>query len=173
MSGGADEGAGGVAAGSAVLTEGNSFLVELEQSFVVPDINPQLEFTFTDLNFDATDPDFINDAFEASLVDDRGNPLVHTIGVGRDAFFNITEGEPPALGTETSLNAGVIQTVSVDLSDVPAGTNATLNFRLVNNDSDTQTSVRILDVFLPGNTDDPPQISAALASDTAPSGTGK
>jgi YbbR domain-containing protein len=43
------------------------------------------------LNFDTTDPDSINDAFEVALVDAQGNSLIHTIQPNRDAFFNITE----------------------------------------------------------------------------------
>ena len=168
--GGTDEGSGSVVPGSALLTEGDSFVVGLSQSFTVPEVNPVLQFTFTDLDFDTTDPDSINDAFEAALVDEQGNPIVHPIRPAQDAFFNITEGEPAALSAETMLTPGTIQTVTVDLSDIPAGTQATLQFRLVNNDSDTTTRVRILDVFLPGSENNPPQATISLTNDTAPAG---
>src|SRR5262249_10614302 len=59
---------------------------------------------------------------------------------GRDAYFNITEGQPAALGQEASLNG---QTVALDLSAISAGTTATLIVRLVNNDTDHNTSVAI------------------------------
>src|SRR5262249_24380059 len=72
--------------------------------------------------------------------DSSGQSLVHTIGAGRDAFFNITEGQSAALGSEATLNG---QTVALDLSGVFAGTTATLILRLVNNDSDHNTSVSI------------------------------
>ncbi|MBI3464945.1 MAG: hypothetical protein HY000_18095 [Planctomycetes bacterium] len=74
------------------------------------------------------------------MLDANGNTLVHPIAPNRDAFFNVTQDQPTALGTETTL---VGQTVSVDLSRLVAGTSATVIFRLVNNDSDVNTSVRI------------------------------
>ncbi len=170
--GGSDVGRGTVVEGSAILTEGDSFVTGLERFFEVPNVNPILQFTYTDLQFDTSDRDSVNDAFEASLVDADGFPIVHTIGGDRGAFFNITEGESPVLGSETQLMAGPINVVTVDLSDVPAGTQGNLRFQLVNNDSDTQTSVRILDVLLPGTIDDMPQVTAVLANDTAPVGEG-
>ena len=170
IEGGSEEGAGTVRAGSAILTEGDSFFVGLERTFVVPEEDLLLEFTFTDLNFDTSDSAFINDAFEASFLDDEGRPLVHAISAGRSAFFNITEGEDTALGGSTTFESGSISKVTVDLSDVPAGTQGTLQFRLVNNDSDTTTSVRILDVLLTGTEDAPPTVDIQLADDTAPEG---
>lgn len=170
--GGSEQAGGSVTPGSALLVEGDSFVVGLQRSFQVPEINPELSFTFTDLEFDTTDPSFINDAFEASLTDSDGNPLVFTIGAGRDAFFNITEGEPAALGSKTQFDAGAISTVTVDLSDVPLGTEANLRLRLVNNDADTETTVRILDVLLPGTEDASPELTIGLLNDTSPDGPG-
>ena len=78
-----------------------------------------LTFSYTGPAFDTSDPSFVNDAFEAALVDGNGQSLVHTFATGRDAFFNITEGLAPALGSETTVSG---QTVSVDLSGIPTPT---------------------------------------------------
>ena len=121
------------------LVEGTNFKVPFRQTFTVPDQPSTLKFTYEQLRFD-TSAHFIKDAFEASLVDDQGNTLVLPISSGHDAFFNITEGQQPVLSPSASQQG---TTVSVDLSHIPAGTEATLELRLVNNDSDTTTSVTI------------------------------
>src|SRR5262249_6624971 len=105
-----------------------------------------LSFSYVDLNFD-TSAHFVKDAFEAALLDDQGNSLVPTIGAGKDAFFNITEDTAAALGSTATLSGQ--KTVTLDLSGVFPGTAATLVFRLVNNDTDTDTSVRITQAQLP------------------------
>ena len=169
--GGSESGHGSVTVGSAILHEGDSFLVSLERTFQVPTEPSELVFRFTDLHFDASDPAFINDAFEASLLNSDGLPLVHTIGTPQTAFFNITEDAPVALGAGTVITEGAIRTVTVDLSQIAAGTDATLQFRLVNNDADTETTVRILDVLVPG-AEDAPQVTVALQQDTAPEDVG-
>lgn len=124
----------GVTDGTAVLREGDSFTTTLSRSFVVPGGVSSLSFAAPRFGFDTPDPTvFVNDAFEAALLDPAGNPLVATIGSGRDAFFNVTETQAVARG------AGVIEKdgrVSLDLSGVPAGTVATLVFRLVGDDAD-------------------------------------
>lgn len=70
-------------------------------------------------------------------------PLVGTIVFGRDAFFNITEGESPLLGGGVLYNAAT-RTVTLDISHLTAGSTATLVARLVNNDDDTTTQVGLL-----------------------------
>jgi RHS repeat-associated protein len=130
------------------LVEGTRFTVPFQKIFTVPDQPSTLSFTYEGLHFDSS-ADFIKDAFEASLVDAQGLPLVLVISSSRDAFFNITEGRQPVL----SPNARQVgTTVSVDLSHIPAGTQATLELRLVNNDSDTTSSVTIDSVdIVPGS----------------------
>jgi sugar lactone lactonase YvrE len=141
---------GNVAAsgGRAVLTEGDSFVTTLSRAFVVPADSPPLTLTYEALGFDGTDPGFVNDAFEAALVDPAGNPLAATFTTGRDAFFNATDGGPAATGAGTALAGG---TFTVDLSGVPAGTVATLVLRLVNNDADAGSSVALSSYVLPDN----------------------
>ncbi len=141
-----------------VLLEEANFQVFYEQSFVVPNEPSTLSVTFSDLNFDETD-DFVNDAFEASLLDREGNSLVQTIGPGRDSFFNVTESGVVDIGSNTTVDAG---TVSVDLADVPAGTSGRLVLRLVNNDRDTATSVRISDISVVAGALDTPDRPSAV-----------
>jgi RHS repeat-associated protein len=121
------------------LTEDSRFLTSLDQTIVVPAQPAKLEFQFSSLNFD-TRSHFIKDAFEASLTDASGNSLLLPITNSRDAFLNITEGQPAVLSPNVQLNGS---TVDVDLSHIPAGTQARLRVRLVNNDSDTTTSVLV------------------------------
>jgi PKD domain len=173
--GGTDAGKGSVRPGSAYLEEGDSFLVGIEQAFVVP-VNPApIVFTYTELNFDTSDPDSINDAFEASLVGPDGKPLVYAFNTGRDSFFNATESVGVALGPNVTETGDVIKTVTVDVSNLIPGTQATLRFRLVNNDQDTGTTVRILDVEVPSDNHTPelasiPNQSAAEGSELTVTG---
>lgn len=132
----------------AVLREGDSFRVSLEQTFTVPAGATSLSFHYDALNFDTTSTGLIKDAFEAALVDSTGASLVPTYtGDGtRDAFLNITEGLPSAQGQGVTITSGL---VTVSLTGVVPGSLATLIFRLANDDTDTSTNVRIVDVTLP------------------------
>ncbi len=141
---------------AATLNEGDSFLTTLATTFVVPVGTSELTFIYEALNFDTTDPAFINDAFEVALVDPTGASLVTPFLPGRDSFLNITEDLPAAFSSVVTLEAitgpsGQAQTlVTLDLSEVLAGETATLLFRLVNDDSDTGTAVTIFDYEIPG-----------------------
>ena len=99
-SGGTPTGRGTVTAqdGEAVLREGDSFVVALKRTFTVPATPSSLSFTYDHLAFDTTAADSIKDAFEAALVDSQGHTLVHAFRTDRDAFFNISEDQPAALG---------------------------------------------------------------------------
>lgn len=144
QTGGTQSGQGTVVAQncSAVLREGDSFTVALARTFVVTANAKALDLAFDSPQFDLTDPSFVNDAFEVALLDADGKPLVLPYVSSRDSFFNLTEGEPTALGANALVSSGLIQ---LDLSHIPAGTTVKLVIRLVNNDSDTGTSVRITD----------------------------
>ncbi len=169
--GGSESGQGSVEmdGDAAVMREGDSFVVTLEHSFLVPDDPTVMSFTYADLSFDGADEDFVNDAFEAALVDSSGLPLVGTIGAGRDAFFNVSEDQEVALGAGASLTDS---TVNLDVSGLFPQTSATLVLRLVNNDTDVGSSVRILDVQCPFSGGLPPKITVRLDHDTAPPGPG-
>ena len=111
---------------TAVLSEGNSFLVTLGRSFTVPDDPVSLTFTFDDPEFDLSNQAFINDAFEAALVGADGNSLVHTIADDYDAFFNVTEDQTPATAQGAWLDGNEL---SLDISHLGAGSQATIVFR--------------------------------------------
>ena len=120
----------------------------------IPNQPSNLVFDFTGPAFDTTSQGTIKDAFEASFVGPNGHSLVQTIGSGNDAFFNMTEGQTPVLASGVTLNNG---TVTVSLAGLLPGTTGTLIFRLVNNDHDTTTSVRITSFELqPTNNTTPP-----------------
>lgn len=149
------------------LVEDSCFATSLEQTLVVPAQPSMLEFRFVNLNFD-TRADFIKDAFEASLTDDAGNPLVLPISSSRDAFLNIAENQFPALSPNVQLHG---DTVHVDLSHIPAGTSAVLHVRLVNNDSDTTTSVQVGDAHvLAGTMNTPVAVTPVVAGVAAAQG---
>ncbi|WP_207396457.1 Ig-like domain-containing protein, partial [Bremerella alba] len=126
--------------GDIVLTEGDSFLVTLQKSVVIPENPEVLTFDFI-ATFDSADDDFINDAFEVALVDQNGMPVVPVFQSNRDAFFNWTEDETAAAGSSTSY---VGQTVELDISDLAVGRTYDVVFRLVNNDDDTTTTVTLV-----------------------------
>jgi len=168
--GGTEEDKGGVTPteGHALLHEGDSFLVNLATGFTIPAGATQLRFDLESLNFDTTTTGAVRDAFEVALVDSQGRPIVPTIGTGRDAFYNQTEGLEAALGSGTTVSGSM---VSVDLTGVAAGTTARLVFRLVNNDDDTETRAEVGCVvvdageasFVPG-TPDAPGFTTTFAS---------
>ncbi len=147
-----------------LMHEGDSFDVIASYNVVIPQNAGTLTFRYQNLNFDPTGSNHeINDALEASLVDSNGNSLVPTYASGRDAFFNVTKGQSPALGSSTTFDPSSDR-ISVDISKLAAGTVATLNLRLVNNDNTTNTTVQIVgDTVAPG-------VTAQLLDDTAPSG---
>jgi RHS repeat-associated protein len=125
---------------SATLREGNSFVVGLERNVVIPSTPSAIEITYQDLNFDPISAGFVRDAFEVALVDADGNSLVQNYIPGRDAFFNATEGLSPAFRSGVTFADGKI---TIGLGGIPAGTTGRLVARMVNNDSDTQSSVRL------------------------------
>lgn len=146
--GGSDEERGTVVSENenAVLREGDSFQVSMRKSFVVPENAGSITFTFEELSFDTTDPDSINDAFEVALFGSDGRSLVHSIDGERSTFFNATEDEPTGTAPGVTFDG---RTVTLDISNVFPDTQATLVFQLANNDMDTSTSVRIVNVGLP------------------------
>ncbi|WP_414529920.1 putative Ig domain-containing protein, partial [Nodularia chucula] len=149
------------------LTEGTNFAAVRELPLLIP-ANPSILTFKIDKSFDTSDTDSINDALEVALVDTtNGTSLVHTVATGRDAFFNWTEGESVILGAGATYNAAN-GTVSLNLTGIKAGTTATLVFRLVNNDSDTTTSVSITDLTInPAPADTQPPVQGNFGSSTS------
>ena len=152
------------------LAEGNNFNKTYLHQFKVPSGLSFLTFNFSDLNFDTTDTVSINDAFEVALLDASGRSLVHTIGTGGDSFFNLTEGEPVQLGAGTTYDAAK-KTVTLNLSGIASGTEGTVVFRLVNDDKDTTSSVKIGEIALisvSANTPTPVQTDFTATSTPTP-----
>lgn len=129
------------------LAENNDFAPQETFSLLIPETPSQLSFKINPLTFDESTVDAINDAFEVDLVDDQGQSLVHTFGQRRGSFFNWTEGEGVQLAPGVTYDE-TDQTVTLNLKGIAPGTPAYLAFRLVNNDGDTTTTVRISDLTL-------------------------
>lgn len=151
----------------AVLTEGDSFQVALERTFVVPDGVGLLCFSFA-TDFESTASGRIRDAFEAALVDEVGRSLVYTLQGSAglpglippalppetEAFFNLTEGLPEfvAVGVALEPVGPGPEWVCLDIRHLAPGTYARLILRLINNDFDRASTVRITAVeFRPFN----------------------
>jgi hypothetical protein len=115
----------------ATLTEGDSLDVWLEHTFTVPATPSTLSFTIDTPTFDVPDHNAPNDAFEAALLATDGTSLVQTFAPDRDTFFNLTAGQPTALGAEATFDG---HTVTLNLAGLLPGTQATIHFRVVNND---------------------------------------
>ncbi|MEZ6096026.1 MAG: hypothetical protein R3C03_17680 [Pirellulaceae bacterium] len=130
------------------MTEGDSFRTSLSTTFAVPAGASSISFDYANLQFDTTDTTFINDAFEVALLDSEGRcSLVTPFTIGRDAFSTSQKRLPAAFGPEVTVNG---TNVSLDISDLLVGGVATLVFRLTNDDTDTGTSVQIVDYTIPG-----------------------
>ena len=123
-----------------LLAEGSDFDVKYVQPLTIPSASSVVTIDYSNLNFDTTDTDSINDALEFALVDESGKSLIHTIGANQTAFFNLTEGETAKIAPGVTLDG---ETIKLNLTDVLPGTTANLIARLVNNDGDVNTSVRI------------------------------
>lgn len=151
--------AGGVASPGSVmavtdqaqLLEGDSFLVTLSQTFLMPAFATTLTFEL-ELNpgFD-TSAMFLPDAFEMSLLDSNSFPLLGTWASGATSSFNLQESGAANLAPEVTWNG---TTVTVDVAAVAAGEVVTLYFDLVNGDTDVASGIRVDNVVL--NVDPPP-----------------
>ena len=153
------------------MTEQQHFAVERSVALTIPQSPSTLSFKIAP-TFDTQTVNFINDAVEVALVDEQGRSIVHTIGEGRDAFFNWSEGEAKALGAGASYDTAT-GTVKLNLTGITPETVATLVFRLVNDDQDTATGVQIENLVIgtaPAGTL-PPVSSGGLDRLTAQSNT--
>lgn len=121
--------------GFAQLTENESFLTTLQQSFLVP-ANPQtIEIDIVSLGLEAPDGG-VPDAFEISLLDAVQNSLVPTHRTGATSFFNANPGTAPTFGAGVSFDG---TTVTLDISGLTPGSSATLIFDLVGNPAGTSS----------------------------------
>ncbi|GAA4443172.1 hypothetical protein GCM10023156_00020 [Novipirellula rosea] len=169
--GGSEAGAGRVDYTSGVYaTEGDSFLVSVQQSIEIPSDPTWLTVGFQ-VHFDDGPTGRINDAFEIALLDQNGVSLVPTHEYGRDSMLNITERAATTLVDSTLVYGPAISIpavidneervtffpdpqrssdeviagyVDVDISDFIPGQVVNVVMRLVNNDGDTGSWFRLV-----------------------------
>jgi hypothetical protein len=134
-----------VEGGRAVFREGDSFLVSLEQTFTLPEGMAALEFDlFVDPGFDTLDM-FLPDAWEVSLLDDGGFPAVDPWDAFASSYFNLQEDGTANLGPSASWDG---DTVTLDVSGLPADQDYTVVFVMLGADGDTASALGLDDVAL-------------------------
>ena len=135
------EGLAYVESGRGILAEGSAFLSGFDQTFTISEDARSLQFTLVDS--DLGDNSFAPpDSLEIALLDaDTFTPLTGTHSLGdTDAFFNLQNdgtvsfSDRVSLGGTTSgetIDLDNSHTVSVDISHLAPGTEATLYFDLL------------------------------------------
>ena len=126
------------------LREGESHIVSLNQSFVVPPAPKTISFDITSIDLD-TGPGSIPDAFEASLLGEANQSLVATHRPAATSFFNISPDGQNAAGSGTTFDG---RTVTLDISSLTPGTEATLYLDLLGNPLEGQSVVSIDNVVI-------------------------
>jgi hypothetical protein len=143
--GGASPGGVSSRQGGALLAEGDSFLVTLEQTFVVPENGRELSLAvFLEPGFDRS-ADFIPDAFEVSLLDEENAPVTGTWDALATSLFNLAEDGTAHAAPGVTWDGA---SVRIDLRAVPLATEVTLYFDLIGADADTAGGVRLDDVAI-------------------------
>ena len=130
--------------GFAQFTENESFLTSLQQSFVVPNVPQTLSFDLRSLGLELSALG-IPDAFEVSLLNSANNSLLPTHRAEATSFFNVTAGAQASLASGVTSNG---TTVTVNISDLVPGSNATLMFDLVGNPPGTSSTVVLDNVVI-------------------------
>ncbi|MDY7002799.1 MAG: Ig-like domain-containing protein [Cyanobacteriota bacterium] len=146
-----------------ILIENDNFNPTKTKTIEIPETSSQLNINIADIAFDTTDNNNINDAFELSLIDENGFSLVHTIKSERNSFFNLTEGETPTLAAGVEFDG---ETITLDLSQLTPGIQATLQAKLINNDSDTETTVHIREIKIEATSSTTPPINTPESPDS-------
>lgn len=178
-----EQGNASVANGQGILDEGTTIETQFSQSFMIPSGTTTLQFTIVASDLVANGPESPPDAFEAALLNTETNqPLVGPpTGLSNtDAFLNIQQtGQVyyapqvtvPGAGASGSVSSPTFpEHVSVDVSSVPANTQATLYFDLIGF-SPASSVVRVTDVEVnQGPT--PPTVSFTLDPATDSGGIG-
>jgi RHS repeat-associated protein len=126
--------------GMATLTEGDRFRVGLSRAFTIPASPTAVVVSFDAPSFDTSSTGLVKDAFEIAVLGEDGSLLALPTAPGRDAAFNWTEGFDPIGGAATTFTTSAVM---VTLSELPAGASAKLIMRLVNNDNDKKTTIRL------------------------------
>lgn len=129
----------------AQFLEGDSFLVELSQSFVMPGTALTLTFDLFQVPGFELLSTSIPDAFEVSLLDAGSQSVVPTWAPFATSYFNLQETGAVNLGPSTTFDG---TEVTLDLTAVPAGTPVVLIFTLIGGDGDVGSGVTIDDVVI-------------------------
>jgi choice-of-anchor A domain-containing protein/RHS repeat-associated protein len=106
-----------------------SLLSSLRQRFTVPNGPASLSFDLSALSLESP-AGVPPDAFEVSLLDDAGNPLVTPFRADATAFFNVNPGNQVNLAPGVSFDG---QRVTLNISHLTPGTHATVVFDLIGN----------------------------------------
>lgn len=118
----------------------NGLLTTLKQTFVVPESAQTISFDLVSLGLEVPGSGNISDAFEASLLDAQGNSLVTTFDPQATSFFNANPDGVFSLATGVTF---VGSRVTLDISSLAPGTQATLYLDLIGNPSGTGSTATI------------------------------
>lgn len=132
-----------------VLVEGDAYRVGITSKKTLPNANSAIEVSFYAPEFDATTPNSVRDALEVAVLDASGQSVVLPIAPNQLAAFNWSEGLEPISAPAVQANiapAGELSTVTINVVGVAANTPVEVLVRLVNNDSDNETRVRLHDI---------------------------
>ncbi|WP_164101843.1 FG-GAP-like repeat-containing protein [Candidatus Laterigemmans baculatus] len=158
------------------LVEGDSLRTELTRKLTLRGESPGVLLEFETPQFATESVGRMQDAFEVSVTDLDGNPLVHPYEVGRTTALNWSEATEPALSPATILEpAGetpAVQQLSIDLSHLEPGTEVRVTVRLLNNDDDQTSSVVLRGVRTVEQPTAPPQPTNAAAFEARSAGQG-
>lgn len=131
------------------IVEDDRFITEHRIPLTLNANVAKLELEFDGLQFDRRSRSMIRDAFEIALVNSNGEPVSGVVSKNKDAFFNQTENLPPLIATNAT--HGVTEMgpadhggkVTLDVSHLPDAFVGEVVFRLINNDQDNNTRVRV------------------------------
>jgi hypothetical protein len=145
--------------GFAQFAEGGTQLTQLRQTFTVPNRPTMLSFDLVALGLEDPIAGNLPDAFEASLLDGQGNPLVAPFRPEATAFFNANPRPDANSQPNFSTAPGVSfdgRHVSLDISHLAPGTQAVLSFDLIGNPPGISSTASVANV----------QVSNQLALET-------
>jgi len=131
------------------IVEDDRFITEHRIPLTLNANIAKLEIEFDGLQFDRRSRSMIKDAFEIALINSNGEPVSGVVSKNKDAFFNQTENLPPLVATNATHGVTEIGPadhggqVVLDVSHLPDAFVGEVVFRLINNDQDNSTRVRI------------------------------
>jgi len=128
----------------AQLTENGSFIVGLNQKFSIPASAQTLSFDLISLGLEPGESG-IPDAFEVSLLNNDNESLVATFQANATSFLNAAPDGTVQIASGVTFDG---TTVTVDITALPAGTEATLYFDLIGNPTGQSSSIMLDNVVV-------------------------